>query len=597
MRCRNQPFFVSLDHYMLDSFPQALAQNGGIPKPPVNLQFNMGSDFEFDTPDTTSNNNIHHVQVPLHEQQSVQQSPVEVIPENTQKYVKMDATKSVKIHNITREELVIRRIFDDPTIQSRIVEYLDPDIFTGPFKNVIRAIKSFNSTFKRFPGAQELMVGFPDTSVERNAMDRLMNYGVDTISNDLSAVLLKNYFREMLTEKIIIKAAVSMKNTESIGDIMGLVKELEKSINFNLDINVGLSARSDMPEIIRRLNESVTAVPSAIYAIREFTSGDDDSQIKKDAGGWYRKSLSLFLGQPNVGKTIMLCNEAAYAYATGHNVLYVSLEMGEEFIHQRIIANVCDINLKQVKKQNPDDLSRLYETRLEQGITKPGNVIVRRLPTSTTVVNIDNLIQEVQRTHNIRIDILFVDYIGIMKPVKRANTVDNMNMYTMGKEVAEQLRDLADLYQIPVVTASQLTRDGYANLQASIKDTAGSAGINDVADFMVTITQDALLKAHNMFFHTVLKSRFGGNGQTFLTVVDYSKMRVRSAEHAQYEKYRQAISSSPELIKNFNITQAFPDPDPQPVKATVNEDKREIKIPISFGVPDKTIAIAEEGLT
>lgn len=571
---------------MLDSFPQALSQKGVSPKPPVNLQFNMGSDGFND--EVIQKNVQHHVNQII---QPVQKN--ETVSSELEQYVSLDSSKSVDIPTITREELVIRRIFDDPTIQSRIVEYLDPDIFTGPFKNIVRVVKSFYSNYKRFPTPTETVVGFPDNAIEKTTIKRVMGYGIDTISNDLTATVLKNYFRELLTEKIIIKAAVSLKNTESIGDIMGLVKELEKSINFNLDINVGLSARSDMPEILKRLNVSATAVPSSIYAIREFTSPEDESAIKKDCGGWFRKSLSLFLGQPNVGKTIMLCNEAAYAYATGHNVLYVSLEMGEEFIHQRIIANVCDIGLQQVKKQSPEELLRLYESRLEPGITKPGNVIVRRLPTSTTVVNIDNLIQEVQRTHNIKIDILFVDYIGIMKPVKRANTVDNMNMYTMGKEVAEQLRDLADTYQIPVVTASQLTRDGYANLQASIKDTAGSAGINDVADFMVTITQDPLLKAHNMFFHSVLKSRFGGNGQTFVTVVNYNKMRVRSAEQAEFEVYRQAISSSPELIKNFNTPQPFPDA--QPV-VKVNEEKRNIQPPVSFGSPEKTIENTEAGL-
>lgn len=480
----------------------------------------------------------------------------------------LDPSKSLKVENITREELVIRRIMDDPKIQNKVLPYLTPDIFSSNFKGICKAMVAFNSVYKRFPSASELMVGLPDDSPERFAFSRLMGYPIDTISNDVSASLIVNYFKETLTEKVIMEAAVRLNaNGGRVENLVELVKELEKSINFDLSIDIGLSARDDMHVIIERLNTTLSAIPSALSDIRKYTETDTG----KCNGGWFRTALGIYLGQPNIGKTIMLCNDAAYAYKCGYNVLYVSLEMAEEFIHQRIISNVCDIYMKDVKSQNPDELLREYE---KNAFTTPGNLIVRKMPTTTTVVEIESTIIEINRSMGINIDLLVVDYIGIMKPMKRSNSVQNLNMYLMGKEVAEQLRDLGDKYKIPVLTASQLTRDGYANLSASIKDTANSSAINDVADFMVTIMQDPMLKSLGLIMHTIVKSRFGENGISFYSSINYGRMRVVSASDADLEKYHTLLGSQPQSVPGLttkpkpviNVTQPPPPKTPEQIK-------------------------------
>lgn len=502
------------------------------------LKFNINSSF---SAPSTSNKTV--VIDPVSDFTSIHnQSPSSDFDTSELVY---DDKKAKRLHNITREEFVLRRIFDDVHLQNRIMEYLTPDIFTGNHKNIVRGIQAFYNGNKRFPSPQELMIGFADEAPERNTLDTLCSYGIDTVASDISAKMVKNYFREMLTEKIIVEAAVSIKNNK-VDNIIEHVKQLERSINFNMDVDIGLSGRKDMAEIIRRLNETLVAVPSALADIRIATETEEGL----GDGGWF-VGLSFFLGMPNVGKTIMLCNEAAYAYQCGKNVLYVSLEMAEEFIHQRIIANICDIPVKQVKKHKPEDILNRYESTAP-GSTGPGQLYVKRMPTTTTVTEIDSLIQEIQRSDNIKIDILIVDYIGIMKPARRANSIQNLNMYLMGKEVAEQLRDLGYKYLIPVLTASQLTREGYANLQASMKDTAGSAAINDVADFMATIMQDPMLRACSMFMHSILKSRFGQNGTSCYSFVDYTHMRVRSASATELHAYQSMLSSQPQAVGNFN---------------------------------------------
>jgi hypothetical protein len=123
----------------------------------------------------------------------------------------------------------------------------------------------------------------------------------------------------------------------------------------------------------------------------------------------------------------------------------------------------------------------------------------------------------------------------------------------MGKEIAEQLRDLGKARSIAVVTASQLRRDGYENKEASMKDTAGSAGLNDTADLMITITQDALMKSHKLYYHMILKNRFGPNTVCFFSKVDYQHMRVSDVDAKEIEAYSSQQVNQDQNIPNFNM--------------------------------------------
>jgi replicative DNA helicase len=452
---------------------------------------------------------------------------------------------SSPIQNITREEVVLRRIFDDGSIQNRIVTSMKPELFSGLNENLCIGIRHFYKRYKRFPTAQELLIGFHEEAPERLQLGKIMGYAMEAIDRTVAVDLVESFFREGLTESVLTSAAEAIQ-TNKVDNIADLVEVLQKAVNFTIQTDTGLSAITDMHEILKRLNETHTAIPSAIDEVRGYTGRKDGG------GGWYRSALSVFMGMPNVGKTIFMCNEAAYAYKAGFNVLYVTLEMGAELIHERIIANVTDIPMNDVRSQDPDELLDKYKNSRLPGAVEHGDLVVKRLPTTTTVIDIENVITELKISDGIHVDIIFVDYLGIMKPVKRDNTVQNMNMYSMGKEVAEQLRDMGDRFEIPVVSASQLNRDGYNSTQASMKDVAGSAGINDTADFIITITQDPLLKSNKMFFHTIIKNRYGPNMVSFLTQCDYSRMRVTTADDTKIQSYNDAMMSQQQPIEGFN---------------------------------------------
>ena len=365
------------------------------------------------------------------------------------------------------------------------------------------------------------------------------------MDRDFTIAMVESFFREKQTEKILTDAAEYIHDGK-VDNIADLVKELHNAVNFTLNLDIGLHISDDVQEALDRLNKTALAIPAALELVRQATSAKDGY------GGHYRKALSVYFGMPNVGKSILLCNDAAYAYQAGYNVLYVTMEMAEELIWERISTNITDIELGTIRGKTADEIQELLTKNKLEGADTAGNLYVKALPTTATVVDIENEIVEIKRTKGIDIDLLVVDYIGIMKPAKRNSSFKDHTLYTLIKEIAEQLRDLAKSRNMAVVTASQLKRDGYENKEASMKDVAGSVGLNDTADFIITIAQDPLLKACKLFAHMILKNRFGANGVPGLSKVDYDHMRVRTATADELNDYTERQINQTQSIAEFN---------------------------------------------
>lgn len=475
------------------------------------------------------------------------------------------------VQDISNEEVVLRRIFEDTIVQNRVLPYLEQKLFdTDVNKSLVRIINRYYKKYHKFPTAQTLVSSLP-ASPERNQILKICGFDMHDIDREAAVDLITTFFKQRRVRNVLTDAASAIYEGD-FSNLSALVKDLEDSVKFNLFMDIGLNVVDDTETALNRLNEGLVAIPSAIDEIRAYTASQTGS------GGWYRKSLSMFMGMPNVGKSILLCNEAAYAYQAGYNVLYVTLELAEELIWERLAVNITDIPLREIRGSKPEVVQELLKTRTKANAETCGNMFVKSLPTTTTVIEIDALLQEIQRTKGVAIDLLVVDYLGIMKPAKRENSYSERNLYTMGKEVAEQLRDLAKYYEIAVLTASQLNRDGYENTNSSMKNTAGSAGVNDTADFMVTITNDATLKQHKLFLHQILKNRFGPNSVAFLSHCDYSFMRVSSVTTEQYKAYSDAQVNQSITISEFNGDKdSIPEPQPKKAKSTGKGKKTEKK--------------------
>lgn len=243
-------------------------------------------------------------------------------------------------------------------------------------------------------------------------------------------------------------------------------------------------------------------------------------------GGSPRKTLNVILAGTNVGKTLVMCSLAADALMDGHNVLYITAEMAEERIAERIDANCLNVELDNIEKIGKEDFMNRFSSRVQNKTS--GKLIIKEYPTSAAHVgHLRHLVKELKTKKNFTPDIIFVDYLGIMAS-SRVKLGGSINTYSFVKLVAEELRGFAKEMDVPLWTGAQTNRGGHGATEIDLDDTAESFGLPQTADFMLGIVENEELAELGLFKCIQLKNRYRDKNQNkrFVLGVDKSKQRV-----------------------------------------------------------------------
>jgi archaellum biogenesis ATPase FlaH len=248
-------------------------------------------------------------------------------------------------------------------------------------------------------------------------------------------------------------------------------------------------------------------------------------------GGLPQKSLNIVLAGTGVGKSLFMCHCAAANLTIGKNVLYITLEMAEERIAERIDANLMNV-----------EVDRLIGVAKETYISKVdrirektnGKLIIKEYPTaSANVTHFKHLLNELKLKRQFIPDIIYIDYLNICSSsrVKQGNSV---NSYTYIKAIAEELRGLAVEHKVPVISATQTTRSGYTNSDVGLEDTSESFGLPATADLMFALISTEELEAMNQIMVKQLKNRYNDptTNKRFVIGVDRAKMKLYDVEQS-----------------------------------------------------------------
>lgn len=232
-----------------------------------------------------------------------------------------------------------------------------------------------------------------------------------------------------------------------------------------------------------------------------------------------------------IGKSLFMCHQASGNLMDGKNVLYITLEMAEERIAERIDANLLDITLDDLKHMSKDE----YTRKLEKLKSKtPGRLIIKEYPTSTAgSSNFRYLLNELKIKKNFKPDIVFIDYLNICAS-SRLKYTSNVNTYMYVKAIAEELRGLAVEFDIPIISATQTTRSGYSSSDVGLEDTSESFGLPATADFMFALISNEELQSLNQILVKQLKNRYNdlAVNRRFVIGVNRSKMRLYDVEES-----------------------------------------------------------------
>jgi replicative DNA helicase len=251
-------------------------------------------------------------------------------------------------------------------------------------------------------------------------------------------------------------------------------------------------------------------------------------------GGLPNKTLNIALAGTGVGKSLFMCHVASSALLGGKNVLYITLEMAEEKIAERIDANLLNVPIQEI--------TELPKVMFEDKVTKlanrtQGSLIIKEYPTASAHAgHFRSLLNELALKKSFRPDIIFVDYLNICAS-ERYRAGSNVNSYTVVKAIAEELRGLACEANVPIVSATQTTRSGYGSSDVELTDTSESFGLPATADLMFALISTDELEGLGQIMVKQLKNRYNDPtiSKRFVVGIDRAKMRLYDCEQTAQE--------------------------------------------------------------
>jgi len=265
------------------------------------------------------------------------------------------------------------------------------------------------------------------------------------------------------------------------------------------------------------------------HRVEEKIAFDLEMFNKITKGGLSKKTLNIALAGTGVGKSLFMCHVGAGCLVQGKNVLYITMEMAEERIAERIDANLLNLTMDELKVIDRD----IYESRIAKITSKTkGKLIVKEYPTAGAHSgHFRALLEELKLKREFKPDIIFIDYLNICAS-QRMKQGGSINSYTYIKSIAEELRGLAVEYNVPIVSATQTTRSGFTNSDPGLEDTSESFGLPATADFMFALVSNEELEGLNQIIVKQLKNRYNDPGfyKRFVVGIDRAKMKLYDVE-------------------------------------------------------------------
>ena len=267
------------------------------------------------------------------------------------------------------------------------------------------------------------------------------------------------------------------------------------------------------------------------HRIEERIPFDLDFFNKITKNGLPKKTLNIALAGTGVGKSLFMCHCAAANISAGYNVLYITMEMAEEKIAERIDANLLNVDIADLEKLSKD----MFDKRIATAKSKSeGKLIIKEYPTASAGANhFRNLLNELRLKRSFAPDIIYIDYLNICSS-SRIKAGGNVNSYTYIKSIAEELRGLAVEFNVPLVSATQTTRSGYASSDVELTDTSESFGLPATADLMFALISTEKLEPLGQIMIKQLKNRYNDptTNKRFVVGIDRAKMRLYDVEQS-----------------------------------------------------------------
>ena len=446
------------------------------------------------------------------------------------------------------EELIIGNLLSNERYSRKVLPFLDSAYFHSKHHKVVFELVSKHiDKYNELPTKSSMLVDLEKEEKLSHQDFKDSETFIKTIKADeADHDWLVDTTEKFCQDKAIYNALI--KSIEIVDDKAGklskgsIPKILTDALSVSFDSSVGHDFFDDYLARYNFYHTKEERIPFDIEFLNTVTKG-----------GLPRKSLNIALAGTGVGKSLFMCHSASGNLLDGLNVLYITLEMAEEKIAERIDANLLDVRIDELESLPRD----LYEKKVSRVREKTaGKLIVKEYPTASASTNhFRNLLNELRIKKNFVPDIIYVDYLNICASA-RVKQGSSVNSYTYIKSIAEELRGLAVEFNLPIVSATQTTRSGFSSTDIGLEDTSESFGLPATADFMFAMISTEELQELNQIMFKQLKNRYNDptKYKRFVVGVDRSKMRLYDADNsAQDDIVGGAVFDNTAAGEKFNM--------------------------------------------
>ena len=421
------------------------------------------------------------------------------------------------------EALILKNLIHNEEYSRKVLPFLKKDYFMEHADKLLYTqVESFINKYNNLPTKEALVIELDNTPLKDEEFENvtgLLDYLEGQKNEQSDITWLLETTEKFCQDKAIYNAVVSsikiLDEPEKSKDDKGAIPELlTDALSVSFDPHVGHDYLLDSDDRFDFYHKTEKKIPFDLEYFNKITGG-----------GLSSKTLNIAMAGTGVGKSLFMCHFAANCLSQGYNVLYITLEMAEERIAERIDANLLNVRL--------DDLTDLpksmYDKKMEDLRSKfSGRLIIKEYPTAAASTNhFRALLNELNLKRNFKPNIIFVDYINICSSA-RIRPGQYVNSYSYVKSIAEELRGLAVEFDVPIMSATQTNRQGFQNTDVGLEDTSESFGLPATADFMFAIISNDKLEEVNQILVKQLKNRYGDPtvNKKFLVGIDRAKMKL-----------------------------------------------------------------------
>jgi replicative DNA helicase len=425
------------------------------------------------------------------------------------------------------EHSILKNLIYNDSYCRKVLPFISADYFSDDTEKVVfKEVNEFVNKYKSLPTHEALVINFTEskslTETQVRTSVNLLNEIHEHREDPSEEQWLIEQTEKFCQDKAIYNAimeSVSILDDKNHKTSKGEIpKLLSDALGVSFDSHIGHDYINDAEERF-----------DFYHRVEERVRFDLDFFNKITKGGLPVKTLNIALAGTGVGKSLFMCHVAASCISQGRNVLYITLEMAEERIAERIDANLLNIDIQELHTISKQDYDRKFEVLRNK---TQGKLIIKEYPTaSASTLHFRSLLQDLHLKKNFKPEIIFVDYLNICSSA-RMKPGNSVNSYTYIKAIAEELRGLAVEFAVPIVSATQTTRSGFTNSDPGLEDTSESFGLPATADFMFALITTEELEQLGQIMVKQLKNRYSdpNNYKRFVIGIDRSKMKLYDAE-------------------------------------------------------------------